>query len=136
VRRGRHRDLDAVEFEHAPEVHRLHPVQPMAAHPVPELGDRDDPRADAVYDGEQVAEVVVMAVRDQGKVERADVTQLRRAQRIAMGPGVDDDLAPLRAGQPERRVPQEGHLATAGGAHGPHGPGLAAASQGDGQSEL
>jgi hypothetical protein len=53
---------------------------------VPKLGNRDDPRADVANDGEEVAEVVMMAVRDQRKVERADVTQPRRAQRIAIRP--------------------------------------------------
>jgi hypothetical protein len=78
MRGRRHRDLDTLEFEHAAEVHRLHPVQLMAPHPVPEFGDRDDPRVDVADDGEEVAEVVVMAVRDQGKVEWADVPQRRR----------------------------------------------------------
>src|SRR4051794_1129870 len=95
-----------------------------------ELGNRDGPRADAAHDGEEVAEVVVVAVGDQGNVEGADVTQPRRAERVAVSPRVNDDLAPLRAGQPECRMPEEGHLSATGGTHVPHGPGLGGGRQG------
>jgi hypothetical protein len=46
--------------------------------------------------GEEVAEAVV---RDQGKVERADASQRRRAERVAVGPWVDDDQG-RRSGGP------------------------------------
>src|SRR3954462_6993871 len=130
MRGGGRRDLDAPGIEPTAEVHRLHPVQPATPHPMAELGNRDDPRADAAHDGEEVADVVVVAVGDQGKVEAADVTQPGRAERVAVSPRVNDDLAPLRAGQPECRMPEEGHLSATGGTHVPHGPGLGGGRQG------